>query len=225
MNIGEVIVKLRKERKMTQNELGIEMNVTYQAVSKWEKGLSTPDFETIIKLADFFDVSIYEFVDRSNEIKDLSDNNDLLRGEELDHYLNGIDTKALTEKNNFIIISIVSIISSILSVILCNFIFSYENNSFAYKVIELSIVGYIIFTTVFQNCYKNFIKDLFNFSISISWSLPIDICFLLYILLWIITRPLCILISLVLLFISLLLSGIYFPVNLIKIIKNKGEFK
>lgn len=40
MNIGEKIVKARKEKGMTQAELGSELHVTFQAVSKWERGVS-----------------------------------------------------------------------------------------------------------------------------------------------------------------------------------------
>ena len=37
MNCGEKIAELRKKRGMTQDDLGKAMNVSYQAVSKWER--------------------------------------------------------------------------------------------------------------------------------------------------------------------------------------------
>ena len=46
MNNGEKIASLRKAKGMTQAELGAELNVTFQAVSKWERGESYPDFAT-----------------------------------------------------------------------------------------------------------------------------------------------------------------------------------
>ncbi len=42
-NIGANIVRYRKESNLTQEELAKQLNITYQAVSKWENGQSTPD--------------------------------------------------------------------------------------------------------------------------------------------------------------------------------------
>lgn len=61
MTCGEKITKLRKEKGLTQAELGEKLHVTFQAVSKWERGSSTPDFETMCLLAKFFDVPLSYF--------------------------------------------------------------------------------------------------------------------------------------------------------------------
>ncbi len=61
MTLGEKISQLRKERNLTQAELGNELGVTYQAVSKWERDDSMPDFDMISKLAKLFGVSISYF--------------------------------------------------------------------------------------------------------------------------------------------------------------------
>ncbi len=55
--LSEHIKTLRKERKMTQEQLAEALGVTVGAVHKWEKGLSTPDVGLILELADFFGVS------------------------------------------------------------------------------------------------------------------------------------------------------------------------
>lgn len=55
--IGDKIKMLRRKRKLTQSQLANELNVTAQAVSKWEKGLSYPDIETIIKISELFGVT------------------------------------------------------------------------------------------------------------------------------------------------------------------------
>ena len=55
------IAELRTSRKMTQAELGAMLNVTSQAVSKWENGLSEPDMESIRKLCEIFEISFDEF--------------------------------------------------------------------------------------------------------------------------------------------------------------------
>ena len=58
---GAKIAELRTGRKMTQAELGAMLNVTSQAVSKWENGLSEPDIESIRKICQIFDISFDEF--------------------------------------------------------------------------------------------------------------------------------------------------------------------
>ena len=47
---------LRKEKGITQEELAARLNVVRQTVSKWEKGLSVPDSDLLIKLAEILDV-------------------------------------------------------------------------------------------------------------------------------------------------------------------------
>lgn len=61
VNIGEKILALRKQKGITQAELGGELNVSYQAVSKWERGESFPDFETMSRMAKFFGVPLSYF--------------------------------------------------------------------------------------------------------------------------------------------------------------------
>ena len=65
--IGAKIVALRKVKGVTQSDLGTYLNVSYQAVSKWERGDSCPDFETLSRIARFFGVSISYFEDSSEE--------------------------------------------------------------------------------------------------------------------------------------------------------------
>ena len=61
MTCGEKIAELRKKNDMTQDDLGKAMNVSYQAVSKWERGESQPDFTTMSKIAKLFNVPIGYF--------------------------------------------------------------------------------------------------------------------------------------------------------------------
>lgn len=54
---GERLKKLRQDRRISQNELSEIMNVTQNAISKWERGERDPDTATLKKLADYFNVS------------------------------------------------------------------------------------------------------------------------------------------------------------------------
>lgn len=54
---------LRSQRKrsgLSQEELGIKLNTARQTISKWENGVSVPDAEMLIKLAEVLEVSVNE---------------------------------------------------------------------------------------------------------------------------------------------------------------------
>jgi transcriptional regulator with XRE-family HTH domain len=57
LEIGQTIKRLRKERNLTQEELAEQLNVTAQAVSKWENGTGMPDILQIVPLASVFGTS------------------------------------------------------------------------------------------------------------------------------------------------------------------------
>ncbi len=56
--LNENIKKLRKSKGLSQEELAIKLNVVRQTVSKWENGLSVPDSDMLIALADELDTSV-----------------------------------------------------------------------------------------------------------------------------------------------------------------------
>lgn len=58
MSLGERITELRKEQKLSQGQLAQALEVSRQAVSKWENDLSSPDSLKLIKLADLLDTDI-----------------------------------------------------------------------------------------------------------------------------------------------------------------------
>lgn len=57
MNLGETIKKLRMQKAITQEQLAEYLNISSQAVSKWETNLSLPDITLIPMLANIFDVT------------------------------------------------------------------------------------------------------------------------------------------------------------------------
>ena len=66
--LGTRLVELRKKYNFTQADIGEKLNVSVQAVSKWENDLSLPDYDYLIKLADLFNTSIDELLGRKKEI-------------------------------------------------------------------------------------------------------------------------------------------------------------
>lgn len=57
MSIGEKIQALRKQRNMSQEELANILNISRQAISKWEIGESQPDIENLVTISSIFNVS------------------------------------------------------------------------------------------------------------------------------------------------------------------------
>ena len=80
--LNENIKNLRKAKGLSQEELAIKLNVVRQTVSKWEKGLSVPDSNLLISLADELDTSV-----------------SILLGETVQEpCVNELDLKSLSEK-------------------------------------------------------------------------------------------------------------------------------
>lgn len=71
----ENLKELRKKKGYSQQELAIRLNVVRQTISKWEKGLSVPDADTLIKMAEIFEVSVNELLGAELEAKDEKERN------------------------------------------------------------------------------------------------------------------------------------------------------
>ena len=58
MSIGERIISLRNEQNISQGQIAKALNVSRQAVSKWENDLSSPDTLNLIRLADLLNTDV-----------------------------------------------------------------------------------------------------------------------------------------------------------------------
>lgn len=56
--VGRSIAFLRRQQRMTQQGLASVMNVSHQAVSKWENGVALPDIQTVLRMSRLFGVSM-----------------------------------------------------------------------------------------------------------------------------------------------------------------------
>ena len=68
IKLTENIAALRKARKLTQEDLATALNVTNQAVSKWESGKCYPDIELLPVIADYFRISIDDLLRKDPDI-------------------------------------------------------------------------------------------------------------------------------------------------------------
>ena len=59
---GENLKTLRKQKGFSQEELATRLHVVRQTISKWEKNLSVPDADTLIRLAEISEVSVSELL-------------------------------------------------------------------------------------------------------------------------------------------------------------------
>ena len=66
--IGENIKRLRKQQEMKQAVLASKPNIGRQTLSAYERGVTLPDVLALIKIADYFGVSLDELTGRSELI-------------------------------------------------------------------------------------------------------------------------------------------------------------
>jgi len=63
IKVGKLIQKLRKEQKLTQQELGDKLGVSPKTISKWETGGGLPDISFLKKISEIFNITIEELLD------------------------------------------------------------------------------------------------------------------------------------------------------------------
>ena len=71
--LSENLKKLRNQNGLSQEELAIKLNVVRQTISKWEKGLSVPDSEMLIRIAEELGTSVTELLGGRLEEKEHSE--------------------------------------------------------------------------------------------------------------------------------------------------------
>lgn len=61
---------LREERKWSQDELAKELNVSRQAVYKWESGRGYPDIQNLIRISDLLGVTVDDLIRNDKKLQD-----------------------------------------------------------------------------------------------------------------------------------------------------------
>ncbi|HEY0826868.1 MAG TPA: helix-turn-helix transcriptional regulator [Bacilli bacterium] len=104
MNRGNRIAALRDKQKLTQEQLSVSLGISRAALSHYEKNRREPDYETLIKIANYFKVSMDYLVGRTNhpevqlneEIREFVNTLDLSDEEVLSKFSLAVDGKKLT---------------------------------------------------------------------------------------------------------------------------------
>ena len=70
MNFKDNIKRIRKENNLSQEALAEKLNVSRQAVSKWESGLAYPEMDKVVQICKMFNINIDELLNQNiNEVK------------------------------------------------------------------------------------------------------------------------------------------------------------
>ena len=146
--MGKLIAKLRKEKKLTQEELGQKLGVNNKTVSKWECGLTTPDISIINALADELGITTRELLLGKKEIS-VTDSKNITKK---------ID---FTKKNVRFLIFFLIFLLIVLNIILIIFV---HNNYNKYGYIKFSLNNKSFYSEGYVISQKNkelvFLKDL-----------------------------------------------------------------
>lgn len=89
MNFNEKLINLRKSKGLSQEELGNELKVSRQTVSKWESGQSYPDFQRLVLLSDYFGLTLDELV-KDIDVQEVRDKN--ISSEKINSIYNDVNT-------------------------------------------------------------------------------------------------------------------------------------
>ena len=74
---GQRFTKFRKESNLTQQEIAEKLNISSQAVSKWENDLSSPDISLLGDIADIFHISIDQLLGKEDDKVIMVDQNEV----------------------------------------------------------------------------------------------------------------------------------------------------
>ena len=144
MKFNENLKYLRKEAKMTQENLAEELNVSRQAVTKWESGQSLPDIENLKQMADLFGVTMDSIVGDVQSKKESAIN------------------KKMKDIDLFLIVVMIILLSIFFSIY--SFVEKITNNKDIIQVstIVIGLVLYVVFVIMIKSYLKGKKKKIMN---------------------------------------------------------------
>ncbi len=123
MNFNEKLISLRKSKGLSQEELGAEIKVSRQTISKWESCQSYPDFQRLVLLSDYFGLTLDELV-KDIDVQEVRDKN--INSEKLNSIYNDVNSAKSIFKWYLIIGgSVAAIIALIIVYFFINAIFNW----------------------------------------------------------------------------------------------------
>ncbi len=138
---NENLRELRKSKGFTQEELATKINVVRQTVSKWEKGLSVPDADSLQKIADVLDVEVSQLLGANIETE--ASKNEI--AEQLSRINEQLVIKNRRTKKivtAICVILLLPLIIFIIMIILANFFYANEKETSSYEIDDTVIEYY-----------------------------------------------------------------------------------
>ncbi len=87
--IADNLISLRKQHKLTQNELAEKLNYSDNTISRWEKAEITPSVETLVQISEVYDVSLESLL-KENVIKEVTETSRAIKMKKLSTILLGV---------------------------------------------------------------------------------------------------------------------------------------
>ena len=172
MIFADKLIRLRKKMGLSQEELAFKMNVSRQAVSKWESAQSIPDLEKVLQLSKIFDVSTDYLLKDELEIEEELENDTevrIVKLEEANEYLKHTNKVAL----KLSIGTILCILSPILLIVL-SFLSDESIGLVSPKlavIIGLSVLFLFVVTAVILFVTTGFSNDKYSYIIQNEFTL------------------------------------------------------
>lgn len=126
---SENLKTLRKQKGLTQETLAIKLHITRQTISKWEKGLSVPDTEQLVRLAEVLEVPITQLL--GQKVADTTNEN------EVTEYLAQIaEQLAIKNRRTKLIVKIV--VGILVAFVVANLLMVLMSFSSFYEITDIS---------------------------------------------------------------------------------------
>lgn len=109
MSLAEKLVSLRKQKGLTQMDLAEQLNVSRQAISRWEVGVAVPSIDNLRILSDIYEISVDYLLD--DDATNIDKSTDILVSG------NGEQSSGIKTLNHWKIISVIALVFVLLAVI------------------------------------------------------------------------------------------------------------
>lgn len=143
--IGQLIKQIRKNNHLTQKDLALKYNITYQAVSKWENGKNIPDISLLKQICDDFNIDINSFLNgdyvASNEKMVKQDNES--------------KTKTSSMKKKRVVLLVLTLVIVLISFVVGLAYLKNRENGFEFKTISSDCNNFTITGSVAYNDIKS----------------------------------------------------------------------
>lgn len=156
MTFGEKLVRLRKEKSLSQEALAEQLNTTRQAISKWENGQGYPETEKLLMISNLFNVSVDSLLKENSEAHEANESGYYVSRECAEGYLTF--EKKVTNK---IAMGISILIGGGLPYFAPKFNPTGVQNSFLFAAVILILgIGVLVTAVFMDNPYSRITKEV-----------------------------------------------------------------